>query len=123
MQISTNYSTPSFKANIIPVVEQELILKARKADCLMEFMEQVKNVKSWGSPKSFIAKSKGQMRDELVLENFHLSNFKTSKLNVKKNKDILSQFLNLKEDDIINAQRNLLNEVKILKQKKKIYYA
>lgn len=132
MQITSNYAfnqprkqlNPSFKAKLIPVIEKELILQARNNDCLMDFIEQLKNISSWGSPKSFITKIKGQRGERLVLENFHLSNYKTGELGVNRNKNLLDQFLLLKEENIINAEQDLIGQVKSFPHKgKRIYYA
>ncbi len=133
MKVSTNYSIgnnihsnynyqkcnkPCFQANLIPAVKETLIMEAKRAGKLGKLNEQLKNIASWGSPKSFINTSYdlNDGKTLLSLENYHLSNNYGGNLGVKKNAGLLEQFLSLTEKKVVDAEKNIADSVALNKK-------
>lgn len=138
MRISTNYSVghnsysnynyqkcnkPCFQANLIPSIEEALIMEAKRTGKLAKLTEQLKNITNWGSPKSFINTSYDLKDDRVLLslENYHLSKNYGGSLDVKKNKSLLDQFLSLTEKKVLDAEKNIVDSVAL--NKKEATYA
>lgn len=127
MRIYTNYSSsnqkynynmskcnkPCFQANLLPKLEERLIREAKDAGLLDKLNRQFKNIKKWGSPKSFISTAYDleKCTESLSLENYHLSSNYGGSLGVKAKDSLLKQFLSLKEKNILGAELNILKAV------------
>lgn len=100
---------PNFQANLIPHVQGTLIIEAKKVNKLTELLDQFANIKNWGDEKSFInaIKTPDHHKDLLVLDNYYISNKHHGNLNAHAKDDILTQFLNLKEYNVLNAEKDL----------------
>lgn len=126
MRISTNYSIgssdknysmqkcnkPSFKANLLPKLQETLIREAKDAGMLVKLNEQFRNITRWGSQKSFIdmACDLEKGTKALSLRNYHLSNNYAASLGENTKDSLLKQFLSLKKTNILNAEKNIVKE-------------
>ena len=124
MKITTNYQLncgstrqqnpqkcgkPSFQANLLPKIEESLIMEAKKSGMLAKLNEQFKNIKNWGSRKSFInqAIDLDTGKTSLCLENYQVSRNYAGDLGVDENAGLLKQFLSLTEDNVLKAEKNV----------------
>ena len=124
MKISTNYQLncgsakqqnlqkcgkPAFQANLLPKIEESLIMEAKKSGMLAKLNEQFKNIKNWGSRKSFInqAIDLDTGKTSLCLENYQVSRNYAGDLGVDENTGLLKQFLSLTEDNVLKAEKNV----------------
>lgn len=76
---------------------------------LAKLNEQFKNIKNWGSRKSFInqAIDLDTGKTSLCLENYQVSRNYAGDLGVDENAGLLKQFLSLTEDNVLKAEKNV----------------
>ena len=109
---------PSFQANLLSKTNELLIMEAKRTGLLANLIEQFKQIKNWGSCKSFI----GNVYDNktgksfLKIENYSLSTKHNSKLEVDENSSLLKQFLSLNKEKIIKGENNIKDK----KEKEKL---
>lgn len=84
-------------------------MEAKKSGMLAKLNEQFKNIKNWGSRKSFInqAIDLDTGKTSLCLENYQVSRNYAGDLGVDENAGLLKQFLSLTEDNVLKAEKNV----------------